>query len=59
MSELIILNKDIFDGPKYLVPLIELISFKFLNFFLLFQNNCSINLLYEDNFFTSFLVKQL
>ena len=33
MNELPNLKSDIFEGPKYLVPLIELISFKLIMFF--------------------------
>ena len=53
------LNNDIFDGPKYLNPLIESISFKLLICFDKDPEKLLQRLGWWDKMFTSFFVKQL
>tara|TARA_B110000881_G_C18098947_1_gene281859 strand:+ start:226 stop:414 length:189 start_codon:yes stop_codon:yes gene_type:complete len=59
-SEWIInLKKDIFEGPKYLLPLIELIELKLKMFFLNDPEKLLHRLSLLDNIFKSLLVRQL
>ena len=59
-NELIIsLNKDIFEGPKYLKPLIELTEFSFKICFLTDPEKLLHKLILPDRILTSFFVKQL
>ena len=53
------LKRDIFEGPKYLNPLIELISFKFVIFFFTDPEKLHHKLALFDIKLTSFFVKQL
>ena len=53
------LNSDIFEGPKYLKPLIEFTSFRFDKCFFRDPEKLLHKLSLVDRIFTSFLVKQL
>ena len=53
------LNKDIFDGPKYLIPRIESISFKFSKFFITEPEKVLHKLALSDRVVMSCFVKQL
>ena len=51
------LKSDILEGPKYLVPLIELISFKLIIFFFNVPEKLLHILAFSEMVFTSFFVK--
>ena len=53
------LKKDIFEGPKYLRPLIESTSFKFVKFFFTDPEKLLHKLALSERMFTSFFVKQV
>ena len=53
------LNKDIFEGPKYLVPLVELIIFSGAIHFFTVPEKLLHKLSCLDKIITSFFVKQL
>ncbi len=53
------LIKDIFDGPKYLLPLVELIELSFTICFFTDPEKLLHKLFLPDKNFTSFFVKQL
>jgi hypothetical protein len=53
------LKRDIFEGPKYLSPLIESTSFKLVKFFFTDPEKLLHKLDLSERMFTSFLVKQL
>jgi len=53
------LKRDIFEGPKYLEPLIESTSFNFIKCFFTEPEKLLHKLVLLDRVFISFLVKQL
>tara|TARA_B100001173_G_scaffold266252_1_gene241681 strand:+ start:233 stop:607 length:375 start_codon:yes stop_codon:yes gene_type:complete len=53
------LKKDIFEGPKYLRPLIESASFRLVRFFFIEPERLLHKLALSERILTSFLVKQL
>ena len=53
------LKKDIFEGPKYLRPLIESASFRLVRFFFIEPERLLHKLALSERVLTSFLVKQL
>ena len=53
------LKRDIFEGPKYLKPLMESISFRFFKFFFIDPEKLLHKLASSERVLMSFLVKQL
>ena len=53
------LKKDIFEGPKYLRPLIESTSFNTVKFFFTDPEKLLHKLALSERIFTSLLIKQL